>query len=223
MISYSQERGFQKEMANFNVTDPFILRNLLLRKLHALELHDQGIQTIERAFKVSYSSHFGQKRLEGTPYVLHPLRVSLMLSEEPQVTSSMLIDVLAIGLLHDTLEDTNLTVEELEKSFGSKITQGVLLLSKSTHDQYNMTEQDYIDRFLHASYHIRLVKIYDRIDNLFSLLNLNLQMSDNRLLAMRIISETKEYYYMFPEISGELENRLSHAVFLVEKALASLS
>src|SRR5574341_2276660 len=75
---------------------------------------DRGL--LERAFAVASQAHADQKRASGEPYIQHCLAVAQMLAELRLDTPA-----LAAALLHDTLEDTRVTYEELEAEFGPEI------------------------------------------------------------------------------------------------------
>lgn len=100
--------------------------------------------------------HSGQKRIQGTPYYLHPLEVSNMLarkgfSEEYQI----------VGLFHDLLEDTATTYEEILEISNSDIAEAVKLLTKEK--EYVMSE--YIGA-IKQNQIAKMVKLADRIHNL---------------------------------------------------------
>ena len=74
------------------------------------------ITLIEKAYKVASEAHKDQLRRSGEPYIIHPLCVSLILAELQLDKESI-----AAGLLHDVVEDTALTIEDLEREFGSDV------------------------------------------------------------------------------------------------------
>src|SRR5262245_19687574 len=71
---------------------------------------------IRRAFAVADQAHAGQKRASGEPYVQHCLQVAAILAE-----LKMHPTVVAAGLLHDTVEDTALTLEDIQRDFGEEV------------------------------------------------------------------------------------------------------
>src|SRR5512140_1463534 len=71
---------------------------------------------VDRAYNVAAEAHAEQKRQSGEPYINHCVAVAAILSE-----MKMPAEVVAAGLLHDTVEDTHLTIHELEEQFGSVI------------------------------------------------------------------------------------------------------
>jgi GTP pyrophosphokinase len=84
-------------------------------------------ELIQRAFKFAQKAHKGQERVSGEPYVNHCLAVAMILAEL-QVPS----EVVAAGLLHDTVEDTKVKLEDLRKEFGDEITSLVDGVTKLT-------------------------------------------------------------------------------------------
>src|SRR3989344_3370455 len=73
-------------------------------------------ELIEKAYKFAEKAHIGQKRLSGEEYITHPLRVAYFLADMGLDSSTI-----AAGLLHDVLEDTNITLEKLRIEFGKDI------------------------------------------------------------------------------------------------------
>ncbi len=85
-------------------------------------------ELIQRAYKVADQAHEGQKRASGEPYVNHCLAVASILAE-----LKVPPNVIAAGLLHDTVEDTTITLDDLERDFGEEIAQLVDGVTKLTH------------------------------------------------------------------------------------------
>jgi (p)ppGpp synthase/HD superfamily hydrolase len=112
--------------------------------------------TIEKAMKFMVKKHKGQLDDNGEDYDKHPLNVFTILG---QVTQDK--DILIASLLHDTLEDTQTTYEELKQEFGWKVADLVL---EVTHEKLNK-DKGYIFPRLHSKDAI-LIKFADRLDNL---------------------------------------------------------
>ena len=68
---------------------------------------------VEKAYQVAYKAHEGQLRKSGEPYIIHPVCVAIILAELELDKESIIA-----GILHDVVEDTVLTVEELKERFG---------------------------------------------------------------------------------------------------------
>ncbi|MGO5543216.1 HD domain-containing protein [Blautia sp. HCP3S3_H10_1] len=80
-----------------------------------------------KAMKIAYEAHMGQCDQSGVPYIFHPVHLAEQMTDE--VTT-------CIALLHDVLEDTSLTIQELEKEFPEEITRAVLLLTHDPAEDY---------------------------------------------------------------------------------------
>ncbi len=74
------------------------------------------ISMIEKAYKVASEAHKDQKRKSGEPYIIHPLCVAIILAD-----LELDKETIVAGLLHDAVEDTWMTYEEVEKEFGSEV------------------------------------------------------------------------------------------------------
>src|SRR4051812_13544735 len=73
-------------------------------------------ELIEKAYIVSREAHEGQKRMSGEPFFTHPFEIAKILA-----TLGMDAETIAAGLLHDVLEDTKVTEEEMQKEFGQEV------------------------------------------------------------------------------------------------------
>lgn len=148
-------------------------------------------ELLRKAYVFSAMAHRGQVRLNGEPYLVHLLEVARILAE-------MRLDETAIatGLLHDLLEDTRVTEEEMEQQFGAHITGLVRALTKITSMEKSFAarekaQADSFRRMLLASIddvRVILVKLADRLHNMRTLHFL----SESR--RRRIASETLEIY-----------------------------
>ena len=117
-----------------------------------------------RALDFAARKHRDQRRKdkEASPYINHPISVALLLTEIGGVTDA---DVLAAAILHDTLEDTDTTAEELEAVFGVRIRK---LVEEVTDDKTlpkNARKQRQIDHAEHLSPEAVLIKLGDKIAN----------------------------------------------------------
>ena len=74
------------------------------------------LSVVERAYAFSEKAHEGQFRRSGEPYIAHPLSVAAILAD-----LKLDLDTIATGILHDTVEDTDATIEEIKKEFGDTI------------------------------------------------------------------------------------------------------
>ncbi|KAM9494318.1 guanosine-3',5'-bis(diphosphate) 3'-pyrophosphohydrolase MESH1 [Clarias gariepinus] len=109
--------------------------------------------------------HRNQRRKDpdATPYINHPIGVARILSQEGGVTD---IEVLQAALLHDTVEDTDTTFEELEATFGSKVARIV----QEVTDDKTLPKQErkllQVEHARHCSHQAKLVKLADKLYNL---------------------------------------------------------
>ena len=133
-------------------------------------LSESQIKEVRRAYKVSASAHDGQRRLKGEKYIHHPLMVAHMLAGLHLDSRTIIA-----AILHDTLEDTELTLEKLEKEFGEEVATLVLGVSKVSNLEFVSKEREknanLRSLFLAVSNDVRviLIKLADRIHNLNTL------------------------------------------------------
>lgn len=88
--------------------------------------HRKKVEIIDRAFRFAKAAHAGVRRRSGEPYIMHPLAVATIVSQEIGLGSTSI----SAALLHDVVEDTEFTVEDIEQHFGPKIAQLVDGLTK---------------------------------------------------------------------------------------------
>ena len=126
--------------------------------------------SVERAIEYAKKKHEGQKRKTGEPYIVHPLWVAKKLAE-----MKMDIPTIVAGILHDTVEDTDATLEEIENLFGkdvANIVDGVTKLDKHKFRSKNEANAENFRKLLLATakdIRTLIVKLVDRLDNLRSL------------------------------------------------------
>ncbi|MBI4411778.1 MAG: bifunctional (p)ppGpp synthetase/guanosine-3',5'-bis(diphosphate) 3'-pyrophosphohydrolase [Deltaproteobacteria bacterium] len=128
------------------------------------------IDLIKKAYVFSAKAHAGQKRRSGQPYLIHPLEVANILAEMKMDVASI-----AAGILHDTIEDTLVTKQELKTVFGLEIAELVDGVTKLSKIQFNTRMERQAENFrkmiLAMSKDIRviLIKLADRLNNLRTL------------------------------------------------------
>ncbi|MCS7307049.1 MAG: RelA/SpoT family protein, partial [Aquificaceae bacterium] len=156
------------------------------RLLKSLSEEDE---LVKKAIDFVQEKHFGQFRKSGEPYVVHPLEVALYLSELGMDKTTVIA-----GLLHDVLEDTNTTYEELKENFGKEvadIVEGVTKLGKiHFKDLQTQKAENYRKLILAFSKDLRVifVKLADRWHNMKTL------QCFSREKQVRIAKETLEIY-----------------------------
>ncbi len=133
--------------------------------------HRKKVEIIERAFKFAKEAHKGIRRRSGEPYILHPIAVAKIASQEIGLGSTSI----CAALLHDVVEDTDYTVEDIERHFGAKIAQLVGGLTKISGgifgDRASAQAENFRKLLLTMSDDIRvvLIKMADRLHNMRTL------------------------------------------------------
>ncbi len=133
--------------------------------------HRRKVEIIERAFKFAREAHRGIRRRSGEPYILHPIAVAKIASQEIGLGSTSI----CAALLHDVVEDTDYTVEDIEQHFGPKIAQLVSGLTKISGgifgDRASAQAENFRKLLLTMSEDIRvvLIKMADRLHNMRTL------------------------------------------------------
>ena len=133
--------------------------------------HRKKVEIIERAFKFAKEAHKGIRRRSGEPYILHPIAVARIVSYEIGLGSTSI----CAALLHDVVEDTEYTVEDIENHFGKKIASIVDGLTKISGgifgDQASAQAENFRRLLLTMSEDIRviLIKMADRLHNMRTL------------------------------------------------------
>lgn len=120
------------------------------------------------AFAAEKHRHQRRKDAQASPYINHPIALADVLSNEAGVND---ITVLCAAVLHDTIEDTETTAEELETIFGAKIASVVLEVSDDKSLNKSERKQNQIDHAPHISDEAKLVKLADKICNLRDILS----------------------------------------------------
>ena len=157
-----------KTMHDF--TSPEVLYKELINSV--LKYHPStDISMIEKAYKVASEAHEGQKRKSGEPYIIHPLCVAIILAD-----LELDKETIVAGLLHDAVDDTWMTYEEVEKEFGSEVAllvDGVTKLGQLSYsaDKVEVQAENLRKMFLAMAKDIRviLIKLADRLHNMRTL------------------------------------------------------
>ncbi len=133
--------------------------------------HRKKVEIIERAYRFAKEAHKGIRRRSGEPYILHPIAVAKIASQEIGLGSTSI----CAALLHDVVEDTDYTVEDIRRHFGDKIAQLVDGLTKISGgifgDKASLQAENFRKLLLTMSEDIRvvLIKMADRLHNMRTL------------------------------------------------------
>lgn len=124
------------------------------------ELSENDLALVGNAFEVARVAHDGQMRDEGTPYIVHPVRVAAMLVNELCIFTPRLI---CAALLHDVIEDSSTSRAQIAQTFGEEIAEVVWLLTKL--EEVSLAE--YLSAIeARGETGAPIVKLCDRLDNL---------------------------------------------------------
>ena len=178
----------------------------IIERVHAYH-PNADVDLIKKAYVYSAEAHRGQVRKSGEPYLTHPLEVSGLLAD-------MKLDEYAIsaGILHDTVEDTDATKEELQALFGDQVAEivdGVTKLNIPFNTAFEKQAENFRRMLVAMAKDIRviLVKLADRLHNMQTLEHMAAHKQE------RIAKETLEIY-------APLANRLG--IYWVKAALEDL-
>lgn len=164
------------------------------------------MEQIKAAYQLAHEAHKEQTRKTGEPYIIHPIAVARIVAEELMLGANPVI----AAFLHDVVEDTPHTVEDIEKQFGEDVAFLVRVVTKQKKEHYEMSKQ--LDNFkqmldsVHYDIRAILIKLADRLHNMRTLDSMK---PDKQ---MKIAGETDYFYAPLAnrlglyEIKTELEN-----------------
>jgi len=178
----------------------------LLRRVRTNRPNDD-MELVRSAYRFSLEHHTGQTRASGQPYLVHPLEVALILADMKLDTTAI-----AAGLLHDSVEDTSVTIEEIVAKFGDQvahIVEGVTKISKIDFASREEAQAENVRKMMLAmvdDIRVVLIKLADRLHNMRTLEHLSPERQG------KIAKETLEIYAPLAhrlgmgKIRGELED-----------------
>jgi len=161
------------------------------------KVSDEGKVRINKAFEFANTAHAGVKRKSGEPYIIHPIAVATIVVEEIGLSATSIIS----ALLHDVVEDTDYTLEDISNLFGEKVASIVDGLTKLTDEFTPQQDSKQANNFrkmlmtLSDDVRVILIKIADRLHNMRTLDS----MAPNKQL--KIAAET---LYIFAPLAHRL-------------------
>lgn len=174
----------------------------------AKRVSTEDMQRIHAAFELAREAHAPQKRKTGEPYILHPIAVANIAAEELMLGANPVIAC----FLHDVVEDTPYTIEDIRERFGDDVAFLVRVVTKKPTHDYELSKQldNYRQLLNSMQYDIRaiLVKLADRLHNMRTLASMKPEKQ------MKIAGET-DYFY------APLANRLG--LYNIKTELENLS
>jgi guanosine-3',5'-bis(diphosphate) 3'-pyrophosphohydrolase len=187
-----------------------ITKSGLIEKVRAY-IPELDVKLLEKACDYSKEAHGTQKRASGDPYYHHPLEVAYILADIKLDLASIIT-----ALLHDTVEDTSVTLDEIEKEFGKEIrnlVDGVTKLAKIEFQSEHTRQAENFRKLLVAmseDIRVLLVKLADRLHNMRTLHYI--KSPEKR---MRVAHETMEIYSPLAERIGmqQLKNEMQDLAF----------
>src|SRR5207249_10678326 len=168
---------------------------------------NDDLELVRKAYEFSQKNHSGQQRASGEPYLVHPLEVALVLAE-------MKMDAVAVaaGLLHDSVEDTSVTIVDIRKEFGEQVAHIVEGVTKIGQIDFSSQEEQQAENLrtlmlaMVDDIRVVLIKLADRLHNMRTLEHLPPERQQ------KIAKETLEIYGPIAhrlgmgKIRGELED-----------------
>ncbi|OWZ83614.1 (p)ppGpp synthetase [Natranaerobius trueperi] len=142
----------------------------LKEKIKSYQFDDSNFDLLDRAYEYAKKQHGEQKRSSGEDYIIHPIEVALVLAE-----LELDIDSISAGILHDVIEDTSVTKEDLEEKFGDEIAllvDGVTKLSKFNFKSKEEHQAENLRKMFFAmasDIRVILIKLADRTHNMRTL------------------------------------------------------
>lgn len=140
---------------------------------HLKKLPAEDQAEVIKAFQLSKKAHRGQKRLDGVPFVIHPIRITIYLMTNDQVKDP---NILSAALLHDVVEDTSVTQDDISKNFNKEISQLVDNLSEKNRPKSEKekwaSKDKYYTSILNQDKTTQLIKSADILDNVRSWLEI---------------------------------------------------
>ena len=177
---------------------------------YAATRHKQKVELITRAFEFANKAHQGTKRRSGEPYIMHPLAVARIVVSEIGLGSTSICS----ALLHDVVEDTDYTIEDIEERFGPKIASIVSGLTKISGGIFGEKASEQAENFrrliltIPEDVRVILIKMADRLHNMRTL---------GSMPPAKQLKITGETQYIYAPLAQRL------GFFLIKTELENLS
>jgi len=181
----------------------------LIAKLKSLDTKNVlDFNLINKAIYWAKKYHGNQKRKSGEPYYTHPLEVAYMISDHKLKT-----DVIVASILHDIIEDTEVTVEMIEGTFGQRIAEMVDRLTRDRLNRSKLSVQEIINNaYYKKDNEVLLIKLFDRLHNMQTIGSMSTEKTK------KITDETLKKFITLSIFLGE---RIS-GIIKIEKTLTEL-
>lgn len=176
-----------KNCPEFSTPDDEFL--ILSKRLESLGFKQKALERIEKAYRFAAEKHTHQKRQSGEPYIIHPIQVAGILCEY-----SLDQDSIIAAILHDTVEDTDTSLEDVKELFGSEVSELVDGLTKIGKIKFRSKQEKLAENFrkmvlaMAKDLRVIIIKLCDRLHNMRTLGCLPAEKRN------RIASETMDIY-----------------------------
>ena len=177
--------------------------------VNLMKLSEEKRKRVMKALEFAEEAHKGQKRKNGKPYIIHPIRIANKLIEKGEDE-----EVIISALLHDVVEDTEKTIEEIEKEFGKEVAEIVNVLTKKKDEN----KESYLMR-VSLNEKAKEIKVFDALDNIEDLK----EIAEKKILSSDWIDSHIKYWLSIVErFGGEEEiERAKKAISRVKEILKS--